>query len=94
MENIIQQIDKANVNNLVYNSPKIVNEEEKKVIMAKLNRALILGNLSKQHVTLKFQNAEGISFKTEATIWGLTQHYVILKGARMIPIHSITGVEF
>lgn len=88
----INQIDKLQVNNIVYAPKESQVKEERQSLTSKLKRALILGNMNKQHVKLRFKNADGLHFETVATIWGLTENYVILKGARMIPIHSLTDI--
>ena len=95
MENKVQTIDKSNINILTYKkTDALYQSKDKSIRQAKLERALLLGNGNKQHVKIVFKNAEGLIFDTEATIWGLTENYVILKGARMIPIKSIIEIIF
>ena len=59
----------------------------------KLEKALHLGNLYKHHVRISFVDKHNTTYKTEATVWAVTEKYVILKSHMMIPICSISEVE-
>ena len=58
-----------------------------------LIRAMRLGNLFKNKVTISFRDAQDRLMKINTTIWGVTQQSVILKKGVLIPITSIVSVE-
>ncbi|MCP4437832.1 MAG: hypothetical protein GY810_02725 [Aureispira sp.] len=68
----------------------------KKVLSRKfhLKRALLLGNLYKRKVTLKFKTIEGSLRRVEATVWAVGDKFVSLKAGITIPIKSIVSVEY
>lgn len=85
-------IEKEIVSNL-----KFPNDEVLKTIEAKknrdiiLNRASILGNIERTKMHIVFEDSEGIK-RVHTTVWGVTDKYVILKGANLIPLHRIIKV--
>lgn len=58
-----------------------------------LIRAMRLGNLFKNKVSIYFRDSFNRLIRVQTTIWGVTQHNVILKRGTLIPIHSIERVE-
>lgn len=60
----------------------------------KLRRALILGNLYKHKVNIKFRTLEGMTKRVVASVWALGEEYISLKGGANIPIKSVEEVEF
>ncbi len=57
-----------------------------------LRRASILGNLDRTKMRIKFMDNENLK-EVHTTIWAVTPNYVILKGARLLPLHRIISVE-
>jgi hypothetical protein len=53
-----------------------------------LNRALSLGNLEHSKIRIYFEDNQSKKV-VETTIWGLTDHRVILKQGNVIPINRI-----
>lgn len=87
-------VDKSNINRISFSKEEILNSENAQIERkAKLKRSLTLGNLYKQHVKIKFVNQNKQVLRTFATVWALTEKYVILKGGRMIPLTSIITVD-
>lgn len=58
-----------------------------------LQKALSLGNLFRHKVTITYQLYDGIPQRVVTTVWAVTEHYVTLKGGRIIPVHAIREVE-
>ena len=59
-----------------------------------LRRALILGNLYKHKVNIKFRTLEGMTKQVAASVWALGEEYISLKGGFNIPIKSVEEVSF
>lgn len=53
-----------------------------------LNRALSLGNLEHSKIKIYFEDNQSMKV-VETTVWGLTDHRVILKQGNVIPINRI-----
>jgi uncharacterized protein (UPF0248 family) len=51
-------------------------------------RGMLLGNTYKNKVKIIFADKEGIK-QIETTIWGVTEHRVLLKRGLQIPLHRI-----
>lgn len=68
-------------------------ETEKRQRCFQLMRAMKLGNLFKNKVTISFKDAQQRIMKINTTIWGVTQQFVILKKGVYIPISSIISVD-
>ncbi len=60
----------------------------------KLHRALILGNFYKSHSLIQFYDEDGSFMETEATVWAVTDKYIMIKGGTVIPIKSIIDLKF
>ena len=71
----------------------IDSKTEKRQRSFQLIRAMQLGNLFKNKVTIWFKDAQDRLMKINTTIWGVTQQSVILKKGVLIPITSIVSVE-
>jgi hypothetical protein len=59
-----------------------------------LQRALSLGNLYHQKVTMVYKLRTGELQQVETTVWAVGEEYVILKGGVTIPVHAIQQIEF
>lgn len=71
----------------------IKTETDKRTRCFQLIRAMRLGNLFKNKVTISFKDAQDRLMKINTTIWGVTQQSVILKKGVVIPISSIISVN-
>lgn len=58
-----------------------------------LDRALILGNIDHNKVTIVFKTEDGSLLQVKTTIWAVTEEYVALKGGVHIPIKAIVDLE-
>lgn len=88
--------DKLNVNNFIYPQEDVLFDkpDQQKIRNMQLQKAMKLGNMNKQAVKIHFKTTDKTERVTEATVWAVTQKYVILKAANMIPLKSITRVVF
>lgn len=59
-----------------------------------LQKAMILGNSEHGKVIIKFYLQEGSARKTETTVWGVTDDFVILKGNITLPVRAIYDIDF
>ena len=59
-----------------------------------LQRALSLGNLYHQKVTMVYKLRTGELQQVETTVWAVGEEYVILKGGVTIPVHAVERIEF
>lgn len=66
---------------------------EKRTRSFQLVRAMRLGNLFKNKVTISFKDTQDRLMEINTTIWGVTQKSVILKKGVLIPIHSIISIN-
>lgn len=91
--NAITKVDKSQLLNRNFNKkPELTVHVDRKNIDHKLQRALKLGNLHKTSVNLRFISDREL-LQTEATIWAVTENYVMLKGGVMIPVECIIDVD-
>jgi hypothetical protein len=58
-----------------------------------LVRAMRLGNLLKNKVSIYFKDSHQRLIRINTTIWGVTMESVVLKKGVIIPIKSIVSVE-
>lgn len=96
MESLYQRtLNKEQLYGIKFRSTDVLTTpQERDTRKRKLLKALTLGNIYKQHVKLRFKNAQNHILQTEATIWAITEFHVILKSHVMIPIRSITDVSY
>ena len=86
-------IDKEMVSGLKFPREEVLsNEKEVKERYAELERALTLGNLEHNKISLVFEDNEGLK-QVNTTIWSLTDKLVILKKGMVIPINRIHFVK-
>ena len=97
MESVLkkpQQIDKSIIHGFPFvREDVLMNEDDYKNRLRKLMVAMQLGNLYKQHVRIRFTHKNTEHYETVATVWAVTEKFVVLKGSAVIPIHSIYEVE-
>lgn len=86
-------IDKEMVSGLKFPREEVLSsEKEVKERYAELERALTLGNLEHNKISLVFEDNEGLK-QVNTTIWSLTDKLVILKKGMVIPINRIHFVK-
>ena len=89
----ITKVDKSFVGHIYFSEHDVLTGHVDKVLrLHNLDRALKLGNLYKRKVKIIFQNSLSHVLETEATIWAVTENYIMLKGGKIIPIRSIMDV--
>tara|TARA_R110001592_G_scaffold61993_6_gene189434 strand:- start:1496 stop:1795 length:300 start_codon:yes stop_codon:yes gene_type:complete len=87
-------IAKEEVGNLHFPKEEVIaNLEERKELLAKMEKALKLGNAHHGKVKILFEDDKG--FKTvETTIWGITDKNILLKKTTILPIRRIHDIKF
>ncbi|MCC5921784.1 MAG: hypothetical protein LAT68_14985 [Cyclobacteriaceae bacterium] len=90
----IEVLEKEKVSEIPFSVHEVLASlEEIKERRRLLERGMVLGNIYKQTVKIHFMCVDKKTYKTEATIWTVTEKYVMIKGGRMIPLHSIVKVD-
>lgn len=88
-------INKQYADKIYYESKDVLADSDDRIRRkVDLNRALILGNSYKSHVKLVVKDKFRRRLVIEATVWAVTEYYVIVKGNKPIPIKSIEEVLF
>lgn len=86
-------IEKEDVANLHFPVDEVLKKQAQMDLRQKgLNRANALGNLEHHKVRIYFRDEEGDKY-IETTIWGVTDHEIVLKKNVVLPIHRITQLE-
>jgi len=91
METIVK-LDKYDLRKVNFAKKEVLSFPQKMDERAyQINRGLIVGNTHKTPVRIIFE-ADGEMMEIEATIWAVTESWVILKSELMIPIRCIHEV--
>ncbi|TRX61847.1 hypothetical protein FNH22_03470 [Fulvivirga sp. M361] len=91
--NTITRVDKSNISHLSFRKEEVLyNTSDQAIRQYNLNRGLKLGNLYKRSVLIRFETVNYEPMETEATIWAVTEKYIMLKGGAVIPIKAIINV--
>lgn len=92
MENIAT-VQKEQLNTLRFYKNEVILEKVLQAIRQfDLNRALVLGNIDHNKVTIIFKIADGSLLQVKTTIWAVTDDYVCLKGGINVPIKAIVDI--
>lgn len=84
-----ETIAKENIPQLVFPKTEVLQDIAAiKERFSDLNRALSLGNLEHSKIKIYFEDDQSLKV-VETTVWGLTDHRVILKQGNVIPINRI-----
>lgn len=87
-------VAKENISQLTFPKENVLtNEADRKVLKAKIDKALKLGNALKGKVKILFEDSEGMK-TVETTIWGVTDKNILLKKTTIIPIRRIYDIKF
>jgi hypothetical protein len=82
-------IDKEHIAVLKFPHTDVLNDDEEiKVRLGEINRALSLGNLEHSKLKIFFEDTESKKV-VDTTVWAVTDKNVILKQGVLIPIHRI-----
>ncbi|MFK7899378.1 MAG: hypothetical protein AB8B61_01335 [Cyclobacteriaceae bacterium] len=80
-----------------YNFPNtdVLSEENlKKNRKRNIEKAMRLGNSLKHKVKINFNvTNKPYSVSVKTTIWAVDEHFIFLKGAKIVPIKSIESIE-
>ena len=88
----IPLVEKEMVSGLTFPMNDVLNEPELiRKRAAVLHHATSLGNLDQHKVQIVFEDQEGMK-RVITTIWALTEHRIVLKNNRTIPIQRIHSV--
>jgi uncharacterized protein (UPF0248 family) len=86
-------IEKENISGLKFpENDVLTSQDDKKIRMANLEKALKLGNLEHGKIKIIFEDSEGVK-QVDTTVWGVTDKRVILKQGAVVPIHRIHEVK-
>ena len=89
----ITKVDKSKIKDLSFRKGEILSDPADQTIRSyNLDRALRLGNVYKGRVQVQFETVDFKPMETEATIWAVTEKYIMLKGGAVIPIRAIFNV--
>lgn len=87
-----QHIEKEQIPHLKFVKDNAQSEEQKKALMALIERATILGNAFHNKVRIFFEAMDGVK-DVETTVWASTQDGICLKAGTFIPLRSIRNIE-
>lgn len=86
-------VEKEVIADFQFPTDEVLNRESDIVSRKKsLQSAIALGNLEHQKVRIYFADDRGEKY-VETTIWGVTDHEILLKKNVMLPIHRIIKLE-
>ncbi len=86
-------IEKEHVSNLSFCKEEVLTtKEEIQLRSADLHRAQTLGNLLQTKVRINFETRDGKIHQVHTTVWAVGAEFILLKGAKAIPIHCIHSV--
>jgi hypothetical protein len=86
-------VEKEIIGDYHFPTNEVLKKESEIAIRKKsLSRAIALGNLEHQKVRIYFADVDGEKY-VETTIWGVTDHEILLKKNVMLPIHRIIKLE-
>lgn len=71
----------------------ILEKAQQKLRKSDLERALFLGNIDHNKVSILFKIEDGTLLQVNTTIWAVTEESVVLKGGVNIPINAIVDIK-
>ena len=89
----ITKVDKSQLSAISFGVNENYQRDHLSILRYKLNRALALGNLYKVHTHILFYDENGNRIQTEATVWAVSEKYIMIKGGTVIPVSSIIDVS-
>ena len=87
-----QHIEKEQIAQLRFAQEDAHSEDQKKVLIALIEKATILGNAFHNKVKIFFEAHDGAK-DVETTVWASTADGICLKAGTFIPLRSIRHIE-
>jgi len=92
MQSNIQIIQKDQIEKLKFPKEDVLTSKDEKINrFVDLHKALYLGNVGKEKVSITFYDDSGLK-RVDTTIWGVTDKAVILKKSAIIPLGRVVSV--
>ena len=87
-----QIIEKENIPSLFFPSNSVERtKEDLKILVRKLRRSMMLGNVHRTKMRIQFEDEEGLK-EVRTTIWAVGDRNIVLKKGVLIPINRIVDV--
>ncbi|HLU88229.1 MAG TPA: hypothetical protein VKZ51_00245 [Cyclobacteriaceae bacterium] len=92
MENITT-VQKEQLNSFRFYQTEVISEQVlQRLRKFDLDRALVLGNIDHNKVTIVLKTIDGALLQVKTTVWAVTDDYVCLKGGIYVPIKAIVDI--
>ena len=93
MTTIPTLIEKENVVNLLFpKNPLDKSQEDMNMLIQKLRRSMVLGNIHRTKMRIIFEDSEGLK-EVRTTIWAVGDKNIVLKKGVVIPINRVVDVN-
>ena len=87
-----QLIEKENIPSLFFPSnPVEKTKEDLKILVRKLRRSMMLGNVHRTKMRIQFEDKDGLK-EVRTTIWAVGDRNIVLKKGVLIPINRVVDV--
>ena len=87
-----QLIEKENIPSLLFPSNSVERtKEDLKILVRKLRRSMMLGNVHRTKMRIQFEDEEGLK-EVRTTIWAVGDRNIVVKKGVLIPINRIVDV--
>ena len=87
-----QIIEKENIPSLSFPSSSVERtKEDLKILVRKLRRSMMLGNVHRTKMRIQFEDEDGLK-EVRTTIWAVGDRNVVLKKGVLIPINRVVDV--
>jgi hypothetical protein len=87
-----QIIEKESIPSLFFPSSSVDRtKEDLKVLVRKLRRSMMLGNVYRTKMRIQFEDEDGLK-EVRTTIWAVGDRNIVLKKGVLIPINRVVDV--
>jgi hypothetical protein len=87
-----QIIEKESIPSLLFPSSSVERtKEDLKILVRKLRRSMMLGNVYRTKMRIQFEDKDGLK-EVRTTIWAVGDRNVVLKKGVLIPINRVVDV--
>jgi len=87
-----QIIEKESIPSLFFPSSSVDRtKEDLKILVRKLRRSMMLGNVHRTKMRIQFEDEDGLK-EVRTTIWAVGDRNVVLKKGVLIPINRVVDV--
>jgi len=87
-----QIIEKESIPSLFFPSSSVDRtKEDLKVLVRKLRRSMMLGNVHRTKMRIQFEDEDGLK-EVRTTIWAVGDRNIVLKKGVLIPINRVVDV--